>query len=355
MSRKAQEGEKKAEAPSASLWEQISTIVFAVMIAFAIRLFVIEPFRIPSGSMLPTLLIGDHLFVNKFIYGIKIPLTDFRLPGIREPRRGDVIVFTVAKDGGETYPADRHPKLSTEEFVKRIVGLPGDRIEFRDGDVMLNGEAVSQIPSGDDFHDPMGRSLKISDVTMGEYEFQVLRDPLTRQRQPRPITVEPGRYFVLGDNRDYSKDSRFWGTVRLNEIKGPAFIIYWSWDFKDGWLQALNPVTWWTTEKRWDRIGDRVPLLLRGERRSRHTERLLCGTRLAGGAREGPSTDRPSFGSQRRGGRGRGPGRMARRGRYGRGATARTERLARHSCASGGHRPAGARHLLHGKKHRSHL
>ena len=115
------------------LWEQISTLLVAVLIALGIRAFVIEPYRIPSGSMLPTLLIGDHLFVNKFIYGVKIPFTDLRLPGLREPERGDIVVFTVAQQGAQTFPADQRPDLPREEFVKRIIGLPGDRIDFRAG------------------------------------------------------------------------------------------------------------------------------------------------------------------------------------------------------------------------------
>jgi signal peptidase I len=134
-------------------------VVIAVLIALTIRAYIVEPFRIPSGSMLPTLLIGDHLFVNKFVYGPKIPFTDVRLPGLREPERGDVIVFTVARRGGETFPADRHPELSREEFVKRIVGLPGDRVEFRNGRVFVNGEEMHVEPLSETFRDATGRDL----------------------------------------------------------------------------------------------------------------------------------------------------------------------------------------------------
>ena len=121
-----------AQTTAGAAWEQIRTLLIAGVIALGVLSFVIEPFRIPSGSMFPTLLIGDHLFVNKFIYGVKVPFSDYRAPGIREPRRGDVIVFTVAKDGMKTYPADEKPKLPREEFVKRVVGIPGDRIEIHD-------------------------------------------------------------------------------------------------------------------------------------------------------------------------------------------------------------------------------
>ena len=116
---------------ASSIWEQVSTLVLAVVIALGIRALVIEPYRIPSESMIPTLLVGDHLFVNKFIYGAKLPFTELRAPALRAPARGDVVVFTVAKQGGETYPADLRSDLPREEFVKRIVGIPGDRIEIR--------------------------------------------------------------------------------------------------------------------------------------------------------------------------------------------------------------------------------
>ncbi len=256
---------KGEESSSNGLWEQVSTIVFAVLIALGIRAFVIEPYRIPSGSMFPTLLIGDHLFVNKFVYGVKLPFTDWRSPGIRAPERGEVVVFTVAKLGGQTYPADRKPDLPREEFVKRIVGIPGDRIEFRDdGKVLVNGEPVPEKPLREDFVDDRGRKLLQNEVTMDRHTFVILDDPRSSPPPPRfnALTVEEGRYFMLGDNRDHSKDSRFWGTVRLAEIKGPAFVLYWSWNFNGTWGELLNPLTWWdllTSRMRWERIGDGVP------------------------------------------------------------------------------------------------
>jgi signal peptidase I len=259
---RGQEPEERAErSSSGGLWEQVSTLVFAVLIALGIRAFVIEPYRIPSGSMFPTLLIGDHLFVNKFVYGVKLPFTDLRSPGLREPSRGDVVVFTVAKLGGQTFPADRRPQLPREEFVKRIIGLPGDRIEFRRDVVYVNGEPVEPRPLADEFVDDSGQPLLRNEVTLGERTFVVLDDPRIKQAPPDPLVVEPGRYFMLGDNRDHSKDSRVWGTVRLAEIKGPAFVLYWSWDFNGSWAELLNPLTWWdllTGRMRWDRIGSGV-------------------------------------------------------------------------------------------------
>jgi signal peptidase I len=261
----AQEGDRSTHGAREGAWEQIRTLVFAVLIALAIRAFVIEPFRIPSGSMFPTLLIGDHLFVNKFVYGIRIPFTDVRLPGLREPRRGDVIVFTVAKDGIHTYPADRRPDLPSEEFVKRIVGIPGDRIDFRNGVVTVNGEPQPMEDLGSVFRDPDGNEFAVRQVVLEDRRYQILDapgyTPSFAHGASLPTTVEPGRYFVLGDNRDHSKDSRAWGSVRETEIKGPAFVLYWSWDYNGGWLQLLDPRTLWTlfTQKmRWSRIGDLV-------------------------------------------------------------------------------------------------
>jgi signal peptidase I len=212
--------------------------------------------------MFPTLLIGDHLFVNKFVYGVKIPFTDIRFPGLRDPERGDVIVFTVAKLGSQTFPADRRTDLPREEFVKRIVGIPGDRIEVRHDVVYLNGKAVEARPLPEDFQDDAGRKLHQNEVILGSHTFLTLDDPYVKLPPPEPIVVESGRYFVMGDNRDHSKDSRIWGTVRLAEIKGPAFVLYWSWDFNGTWGQLLNPLTWWellTSKMRWDRIGDGIP------------------------------------------------------------------------------------------------
>lgn len=262
MSRRgSRSGRESGERSSGGLWEQVSTLLIAVAIALAVRTFVIEPFRIPSGSMLPTLLIGDHLFVNKFVYGIRIPFTEVRLPGLREPERGDVVVFTVAKDRGITVPADLRPELATEEFVKRIVALPGDRVVVRGDQVTVNGEVVEARPLGEIFSDDRGHELQVNQVVQGGRSYRILDDPGKRVPDPPPITVPPGRYFMMGDNRDYSQDSRFWGTVRLTEFKGPAWRLYWSWDFNGSWAALLNPLTWLDLlvgETRWDRIGDRV-------------------------------------------------------------------------------------------------
>jgi signal peptidase I len=253
------QGGKAGQGGVKKLWEQASTLLLAVAIALSIRAFVIEPFRIPSGSMLPTLLIGDHLFVNKFVYGIKIPFTDLRLPGLRKPRRGDVVVFSVARDGSERIiPADRRPDLPRDDFVKRIVGLPGDRVEVRGGRVYVNDQRIDLLETGEVFPGERGGRLLVMQERLDGCPHAVLDDPHQLGLQRAPFTIQEGRYFMLGDNRDHSNDSRSWGTVRLEELKGPAFVLYWSWDVNGSFLQFLNPINWITAEKRWGRIFRRV-------------------------------------------------------------------------------------------------
>ncbi len=261
--RRADRGEEDREggaiSPLRQFWNQFGTLVLAVLLALTVRTFVIEPYRIPSGSMFPTLLIGDHLFVNKFIYGIKLPGLDWRLPGLREPRRGDVVVFTVARGrNGQVRPADAAPGLPRDRFVKRIVGLPGDTVEVRDGILWINGKPVPSEDTGKTFDDESGRELRVFSEDLPGHAHRILDDP----RQPGPgrvpLHIEEGRYFMMGDNRDYSNDSRNWGTVRLAEMKGPAFVLYWSWDWDGRWTELLNPVNWWkllTRKMRWERVG----------------------------------------------------------------------------------------------------
>jgi len=246
----------------AGIVDQVVTLVIAVSIALAIRQFVVEPFRIPSGSMLPTLLIGDHLFVNKLAYGPRIPFTDLRLPGLREPERGDVVVFEVGRPGGERImPVDLAPEgTPSEAFVKRLVGLPGDRIVWKNGTLTVNGKPLSVHTSGEPFVDEHGRRFSVQHEDLGDCRHAILEEPgysdPTLNRGS--ILVESGRYFMMGDNRDFSRDSREWGTVRLEELKGPAAILYWSWDVNGNMLSFFNPVNWFKAEKRWDRLFQRV-------------------------------------------------------------------------------------------------
>lgn len=242
------------------IWEQVSTLGLAVLIALAIRAFVIEPFRIPSGSMLPTLLIGDHLFVNKFLYGAQVPYTSVRLPGWREPERGDVVVFRVARDAhGGIYPADERPELPQDDFVKRIVGMPGERIEVRSGGtVYVDGRALELELQESTFRDEIGRQLDVAVESLGDCQHLVLDDPSRPGQTMPPFTLPADRYFMMGDNRDNSNDSRRWGTVHFNDFKGPAFVLYWSWDHNGNFLSFFNPVNWFSIEKRWSRLLQRV-------------------------------------------------------------------------------------------------
>ncbi|PIP05581.1 MAG: signal peptidase I [Syntrophobacterales bacterium CG23_combo_of_CG06-09_8_20_14_all_48_27] len=178
--------------------EYAEAIVIAILIAFFIRSFVVQAFKIPSGSMKPTLLIGDHILVNRFIYGIKIPYFRKTVLPVGDPKRGDVVVFI--------YPEDR-----SKDFIKRVVGIGGDTIEIRNKKIYLNS-----LPDND---------------THGVYTDDFI---IPGSIQPRdnfgPVTVPRGSIFVMGDNRDQSYDSRFWGFVDLKDVLGKAFIIYWSWD-----------------------------------------------------------------------------------------------------------------------------
>jgi signal peptidase I len=224
-----------------------------------VRSLVIETYYVPSESMLPTLLIGDHMLVNKFAFGARIPFTDTQLPALREPRRGDVVTFVLGRRGPtQICPVDRCPDYPREGFVKRIVGLPGDTIEVRDGGLVLNGESLHVDYSGETFTDTADDELRLGIELLDGAPHPVLDTPRRNGLDQIRITVPEGRYFMMGDNRDNSNDSRGWGTVRRIDIKGPVTMIYWSWNNRGSWWSMLNPLTWWkllTGETRWSRIG----------------------------------------------------------------------------------------------------
>jgi signal peptidase I len=237
---------------------ELPSLILAVAIALLIRTFVFQSFYVPSDSMLPTMLVGDHVFVNKLAYGPRIPFTEIQLPGYRTPERGEVVVFNLGRGPRGIYPADQRPELSTDAFVKRLVGLPGDRVEVRGGQVHLNGEPLPTSPSAETFTDSEGRVFHVHIETLGECRHRILDDPLQVGIDMEPRVIPPGRYLFLGDNRDNSYDGRRFGTVRLKELEGPAGLLYWSWDWNGRWLSLLNPVTWWknlTGKTRWERMG----------------------------------------------------------------------------------------------------
>jgi signal peptidase I len=192
-------------------------IVIAVVLALLIRTLIVQAFTIPSGSMMDTLLVGDYILVNKFLYGAELPIVDWRMPGLRLPHRGDIIVF-------------KYPQDEKRDFIKRVVGTPGDEVVIRGSQVLVNGRALDEpyIKQGPQ---PLGHA----GGTYCPYAYGC------------ETTVVPAdSYFVMGDNRDNSQDSRYWGFVRRDKIKGKAFLIYWSWDGDRHWLR------WW-------RLGKYIP------------------------------------------------------------------------------------------------
>jgi len=182
---------------------------------------------------------------------VREPFSGRLLIGLGEPARGDVIVFR--------YPDD--PRI---DYIKRVVGVPGDLIEIREGRLWVNGQIVDRVSEGefryfDHLHDKDVVKRRYREIATNGAEYTVIRNLRTTNVMQSPRwRVPPDRYFMMGDNRDHSKDGRVWGTIRLAEMKGPAFIIYWSWNFKGGWLEVLNPITWFTVEKRWSRLGNPV-------------------------------------------------------------------------------------------------
>jgi signal peptidase I len=145
--------------------------------------------------------------------------------------------------------------------VKRLVGIPGDTIEVRSGILYVNGTAIETTDTGAKFQDDVGRTLRVANEDLEGHVHSILDDERSPGHDIPPTQIDAGRYFMMGDNRDYSNDSRFWGTVRLAEMKGPAFLLYWSWDWDGPWAQLLNPLHWWdlmTNRMRWDRIGDSI-------------------------------------------------------------------------------------------------
>ncbi|MEN6432011.1 MAG: signal peptidase I [Smithella sp.] len=205
------ENNKTKEKRKSKVKEYVESIIIAILIALFIRTFIICAYKIPSRSMVPTLLVGDHILVNKFLYGIKIPLLRKTIVPISNPQRGDIVVFI--------YPNDR-----SKDFIKRVIGVAGDKIEIKNKKIFINDKEYKD--------------------SYGIYSDNVI---YPASIQPRdnfgPVTVPQKSIFVMGDNRDESLDSRFWGFVNLKDVEGKAFIIYWSWNREDHNL-------------RWQRLGN---------------------------------------------------------------------------------------------------
>lgn len=207
---------KPARSPKAKAQEFIEAIIIAILIAVVVRTLVVQAYKIPSQSMAPTLLVGDHLLVNKFIYGVKIPLLRRTIIPVTDPKRGDIVVFI--------YPQDR-----SKDFIKRVIGVGGDKIEIRNKKIWINDQ-----PHED---------------AVGVYSDPICYPAIVQPRDNfGPATVPRNSLFVMGDNRDQSLDSRFWGFVELKDVEGKAMIIYWSWNRDD----QNNPLK----KIRWERLGN---------------------------------------------------------------------------------------------------
>ena len=224
----ANESKGERRTKKSILREYAEAIVIAMILAFTIRVFVVQAFKIPSGSMIPSLLIGDHILVNKLAYGLQWPeechfdlsfppvtcYSSSMLTNFEKPQRGDIIVF-------------RFPEDEEKDFIKRIVGLPGDTIQIRNKVVYVN-------------RNPLKDTAYTQRIDPGIIDGRI---------NPRdnfgPVTIPSDSYFVMGDNRDQSLDSRFWGYVQEHKIKGRAFLVYWSWKGKGAWTEWI----------RWSRIG----------------------------------------------------------------------------------------------------
>ncbi len=193
--------------------EYVEAIVIALILALFIRTFVVQAFKIPSGSMIPTLLIGDHILVNKFTYGIKNPFTGATWMSLGNPEQLDIVVF-------------KYPENPSQDFIKRVIGIGGDRIEIKNKKVFVNDKAVV-----------IENAVNL--------DSKIFTGPNPPRDNYGPITVPPNSLFVMGDNRDNSHDSRFWGFVDLKAVKGKAFMLYWSWNKED-------------FSVRWRRIGDMI-------------------------------------------------------------------------------------------------
>lgn len=226
--------EEKTDAKEPILIEYSKAFFPVILIVFLLRSFVVEPFRIPSGSMLPTLYIGDFILVNKFIYGIRLPIVDKKIIDISEPELGDVMVF-------------RFPHDESINYIKRVVGLPGDEISYNDKRLQINGEQIPVERVEGNLPEEAGGGR----ATVAHFEEKldgVEHSILTDNKKPSTnmsFSVPEDHLFVMGDNRDYSNDSRYWGFVPESNIIGQAFFIWFSWETDDG---GVN----------WSRIGSSI-------------------------------------------------------------------------------------------------
>ena len=231
----AEDSEPVFKALKESTWVEYCKSFFPVILAvLLLRSFLVEPFRIPSGSMMPTLLVGDFILVNKFAYGIRLPVLNKKVVDIDEPKRGDVVVF-------------RYPKDPSVDYIKRVVGLPGDKIGYYNKVLYVNDEPAGQMPAG--VYIGKGSGVSMSGASerreqLGNVQHDILVMPRTPGLEGEYVVGED-EYFVMGDNRDNSNDSRYWGTVPETNLVGKAFRVWMNWDGANGGVE-------------WDRIGMKI-------------------------------------------------------------------------------------------------
>ena len=248
---------------SATLWENVKSIAGALVIFLFIRTFFVEAFRIPSGSMIPALLVGDWLFVNKLVYGPHLPFTNINLPGYSEPKRGEIVVFVSPFQPDEA-AAGNDP---TPTLVKRLVGMPGDTVFMRDGLLHVNG-----IPQRQGFaaeQNEKGNPNEVSELFAWQTKIALANSRFgAAPAQPThdnwgPLLVPVGHYFMMGDNRYCSKDSRYWGIVPRENVRGRPIFVYYSYRPGDEpplvctYETSLRPLPF-ITDVRWGRIGTRI-------------------------------------------------------------------------------------------------
>ena len=230
------EGEEEGAKRQPIILEYARALFPVILIVFVLRSFIVEPFRIPSGSMLPNLHIGDFILVNKFKYGVRLPIVNIKILPVSSPDRGDVMVFR--------YPVN--PKLN---FIKRVVGLPGDKLSYVDKKLAVNGVEIRLEDDGE-FVFPQkkmkGRTAAQFIEHIDQESHRILIDSASGSRNLNEVTVPEGHYFVMGDNRDHSNDSRFWRFVPENHVVGEAFFIWFSWKSTAG------------GGVEWSRIGDSI-------------------------------------------------------------------------------------------------
>ena len=229
-------------------WELFKTIAGTVAIFLFVRTFLVEAYRIPSGSMVPAMLIGDWLFVNKLVYGPHVPFTSVNLPGYDDPQRGDIVVFVSP-------PQHDQPWDLTPTLVKRLVGVPGDTIYMRDGLYHINGIAQrlgygsGQPGAGGDHADPLFAWQKPFEVRGSRFGAPPAQPTLDNWG---PLLIPPDHLFMLGDSRYNSKDGRYWGFVPRENVRGRPLFVYYSYE-----PNPDSPAPW-ITDIRWSRIGHRI-------------------------------------------------------------------------------------------------